>query len=142
MSKLQVVQKSKAVFTESDLEKSIHLLELCAGDITEFCNRSGYEDSSLRPLFLFDILKELEAHPDLKERWTRAVALGHRVRVEMIREKAFRMLMNFKNTGTSSAPEISYCKFALDQIVGGALSQPPAVTAKSKLDEIEESLAG
>lgn len=111
-SQLKVVKPGAS---EASIEEAVSLLEHCGGDLEQFLTKAVLLGLS-REQYLFGIELKLSKaeNLELKRRWQKALKLSAKVRMDLLRCKAFTTLEEYKNiSSSSSAADISFAKAML-----------------------------
>jgi hypothetical protein len=92
--------------TRLELEDYCKHLEGLCGNLEDFKTRTTYAT-----LYNIQTALQLPENVELRQRWNRAVRIGEKVRIDLLRCKALKVLETF--SGDDKAPVVTYAKTLL-----------------------------
>jgi hypothetical protein len=97
------------------LEETVSNLERCGGNLNTFLTADcQYGQSELERMFQIEKQLNESANKEFKKRWQKALKISAKIRMDLIRCKAFEILESYENkSSSSSATDISFAKAML-----------------------------
>src|ERR1700676_2273214 len=112
-TKLNLV-KEATVKETAGLEQLVTQLEEVGGDLDRFMEHSNTPGIKEQLFFRIEQRLSKPENAELKERWHNALKLSAKIRMDLLRCKAFNLLENYTNASpTSSASDIAFAKTVL-----------------------------
>ena len=101
-------------FKGYSLATDVEELEGCGGELQVFLDRSKGPDIPDQRLFNIEGQLSLPENKALKQRWQKALRLSAKIRMDLLRCKAFDILEGYENkSSSSSATDIAFAKTML-----------------------------
>lgn len=126
------------------LDQELDKLLSWGGDLGAYLGATGLPpEAHARHIFKIETELARPENKDLKDLWESAIKRSGKIRINLLKCKAFSMLEQFRNLSkTSAASEVAFCKTVLNDIAKvGAQAKEGTPEGEDELQKIYEEMS-